>query len=279
MLCSIFSPSDCFLFSPPHPVKKFFYRCDRKFHLADLIKLYETYENYAIVLISGKHVEFYLYNTNQLKFLKSLDESLPNQHKTGGQSAVRFERIRDEKIGWYVKKIIDLMVQYYVREGKFIHKGLIIAGPAEMKEFIKEEEPFVKFFEKFLLRTITIAEITNQSIHQVIRLASDVLSSESDDKNLLGRFEQMIINPKTIDLFVFGVKEVELALNSGQLKELYVSNKYSQKEIILKTKFKTNIHIIKSNNFIMKYGEIVGIRYYAPFPEDTIENNNDIVEV
>ena len=290
-ISSMFSPNNslsiaeqgCFLFSPPYPIKKFFYRCDRKFHLSDLIKLYEIHNNYAIVLVSGKRTEFYLHSSNQTKIIKGLDVSLPNQHKTGGFSAARFGRIRDEKIGWYATKIIELMVQCYVKEGKFEHIGLIIAGPAEMKELIKDEEIFNKYFSKYLLKTITIAEITDQSIHQVIRSASDVLSTASNEKDLIDHFDQIITDPKTIDLLVFGNKEVEAALNAGQLREIYVSNSYLHKERILKTNTKTKIHIINSKDFLSKYGDLVGIMYYIPYDENLIDenliDNNIIVEV
>ena len=273
----------CFLFSPPCPIKKFFYKCERKFHLSELIKLYEIHDNYAIVLVSGKRTEFYLHNSNQTKIIKGLDMVLPNQHKNGGFSAARFGRIRDEKIGLYTMKIVELMVKCYVKEGKFEHIGLIIAGPAEMKELIKDEEIFVKYFSKYLLKTITIAEITDQSIHQVIRSTSDVLSTAFGEKDLIDQFDQIINDPKTIDLLVFGNNEVENALNNGCLREIYVSDLYPHKEQLLKTNYKTKIHVISSKEFTSKYGDLVGIMYYIPYDDnlinDNLINNNIIVEV
>ncbi len=36
------------IFVPPNPVKQFYYRCDKKFHLDNLIKLYDHHDNYAL---------------------------------------------------------------------------------------------------------------------------------------------------------------------------------------------------------------------------------------
>lgn len=274
MSVAIFSPSECYLFSPPHPIKKFFYRCDRKFHLDDLIKLYEIHDDYAIVLISGKRTEFYLHNINQTKFLKAIDESLPNQHKTGGQSAQRFGRVRDEKITWYAKKIAENMVHYYVKNGQFGCKGLIIAGPAEMKDLVSEQDLFTQFFKKYLLKTLTISEITDQSIYSVVQLSADVMTSDLEEKKLIDSFEEMIVNPDLLDKLIFGTKEVMTKFTSGHLEEIFVSNKYENKDLILKSNTKTKIHIIKSSSFTAKYDELVGIKYYVT--NDDYESDNII---
>jgi len=206
-----------------------------------------------------------------------LDESLPNQHKTGGQSAARFGRIRDEKIGWYTKKIVELMVKYYVTNGKFNCKGLIIAGPAEIKKLVSDEELFVQYFSKHLLKTLTVSEITNQSINQVIQMAADVLTSEANDKELLMEFEQMLLDPAKMDLIVFGTDTTESLLKEGQLKEMYMSDRYINKQEILKINTKTKIRIVKTTEFASKYGGLIGIRYYNNWSESSYiaENQNN----
>lgn len=271
----VFSLSDCVLISPPRPINKFIYKCDRKFHLDDLIKLYETYENYAVVLISGKRTEFYLYNINQTIFLKGYDIELPNQHKTGGSSAARFGRIRDEKINRYSKKILEFMVNFYVKNGKFDYRGLIIAGPAEIKNLVKEQELFVQFFNKYLLKILTINEITKTSIYQVISKSAEILTSESNEKNLIDKFEEILINPNSTDSIIFGTNEVLSEFKLGHLKEIFISNKYNKKEEILEINNKTKINIIKSTDFTKKYGELVGIKYFVNDYDNNYETDYD----
>ena len=245
----------------------------------DLIKLYEIHEDYAIVLISGKRIEYYLYNTNCTKFLKGFEESLPNQFRKGGQSAQRLERIRDQKIGWYIKKITELMVQFYVADGQFKYKGLIIAGPAEMKQMVTDAELFIQYFEKNLLKTVTISEINDQSINQVIQMSSNVLSLKTEEQNLLANFEEKIMDPYHIDLFVFGNDQVLSDFHAGHLKELYLFDQSDYKDVILKANQKTTIHIIKSTVFVSKYGGMIGVKYYYSKLDSNEIENNDVVEV
>ena len=244
----------------------------------DSIKLYEIHDDYAIVLISGKRTEFYLHNINQTKLLKGIDESLPNQHKTGGQSAQRFGRIRDEKIGWYAKKISELMVHYYVKEGQFIYKGLIIAGPAEMKDLVSNQDLFIQFFRKYLLKNMTIPEITDQSINLVVQLSIDVLTSDVEEKKLIESFQMILSDPNKIDLIIFGTDEVMKAFENGKLQEIYIADIYNNKQTIIKSNVKTKIHIIKTPDFISKYGELLGIKYYLDgenYEDDNNNNNNN----
>jgi len=265
--------------SSPLPIKKFFYRCDKTFHLDDLLKLYEECDKYAVVLVSGKRTDFYLYSTTQTKLLKSIREDLPSQHKTGGQSAQRFGRIRDEMIGWYVKKIAELMTQYYVKNGIFQYQGLIIAGPAEIKDMVKEEDLFVQNFKKHLLKTLVVSEITDQSITQVIIEAVDVLCGTTE-KTQIENFEKILNNPKTVDLLLFGTGAVLKAFEMGHLREIYVSDKFHDKDYIIKTTTKTQIHLVESSEFIKKYGEVVGIKYIASSDSyyDEYNENSDCNE-
>lgn len=259
---NIFSIDDCYLFIPPYPIKKFYYRCDRKFHLDDLIELYQQCDNYAIVLISGKKTEFYLWNKNETKLLKILKETLPNQHKTGGSSAARFGRIRDEKIGVYIKKIVELMIQLYIKQNIFQYKGLIIAGPSQMKNLVRSEDLFGKNFDKYLLKNLTISEITEQSIYQVIQLATDVLISRSDEIQYINKFNNMLNNANEIDLIIFGSELVFSAFQNNLLKEIYLANNSIHRDFILNFQSKAKIYIIKNEEFISKYGELIGIKYY-----------------
>jgi len=225
--------------------------------------MYETLPDYAILLVSGKRTEFYLHNKNRTSLLKGIDAELPNHHRRGGQSAPRFQRIRDEKIGWYVKKIVELMGTFYLKNGSFTLKGLILAGPAEIKDRVLSDDDFVRIFSKGLLKTLTIDEIASQSILKVINLSTDVLRSDSDENQLLQKFEAELANPMKIDLFVFGVgDELIIQFKKGIFRELYLWEKSSLINEVFDFPSKTQIHLIKSNQFISKYGEIIGIKYY-----------------
>ena len=59
---------------------------------------------------------------------------------------------------------------------------------------------------------MTISEITDQSIHQVIQIASDVIGNNivSEEKNFIVKFEEMLTDSNKIDLMVFGDEVMSL---------------------------------------------------------------------
>jgi peptide subunit release factor 1 (eRF1) len=223
--------------------------------------LYATYDNVAIVLASGKTTDFYLHSENQTKKLGRIDEKLPNKHRRGGQSAQRFGRIRDEAIDHYIKKIIECMISYYIIDGQFIYKLVVIAGPAEVKNYITDNNVFIQYFGKYLKYKITVAEITDQTITQVIETINTNNTTCSVDPSV-DILNDMISNPDTVDLLVFGIDNCLHNLNNGQLRHIYVYNSYANRDTINLTSNKTTIYTFYSKNFSENYGELVGVRYY-----------------
>lgn len=259
----VFSNDDnqCLLIEPPNPVPKFFYRCDRKFHLDDLLNLYKQCDQHAIVLTSGKRTEFHVYSDNNRQLLCTIKDILPNQHNKGGQSAQRFGRIRDEKILVYINKIIDKMTKYYTTDGKFIYKSIIIAGPAEIKQMICSQKIFIKIYQQYLAKIITIPEITDQTIYNVIDIIKDL--NDSHRNSIMEKITNMINDPITIDLMVFGTENVHQLYITGQLDKVYVFHDYNDKDAILNCISKTEKNIFYSKECKKLYGDLIGIRYFS----------------
>jgi peptide subunit release factor 1 (eRF1) len=247
------------MFEPENPVPKYYYRCDKVFHLEDLLNLYIKYDTYAVVLISGKRTDLYVYSKNNINLIKSIECTLPNQHKTGGSSAPRMGRIRDEKINLYVKNIAELMFLKFVKENVFMHLGLVLAGPGELKGEVQNHQMFVQHFQKHLLHIITIPEICDQSIN----LVKDIILGKNNKNEVMEQFESLVENKDTIDLLVFGGEFVMEQLKLGMLEVLYIDENSMNlvEDFIIDSK--TKVMVVEDGLFVRKYGHMVGVRYYV----------------
>lgn len=60
----------------------------------------------------------------------------------GGQSALRFARLRMEKRHNYVRKVAEVAVQLFITNDKANISGLILAGSADFKTELNQSDMF-----------------------------------------------------------------------------------------------------------------------------------------
>lgn len=67
---------------------------------------------------------------------------LPKKHGRGGQSALRFARLRMEKRHNYVRKVAEVAAQLFISVDKPNIAGLILAGSADFKTELSQSDMF-----------------------------------------------------------------------------------------------------------------------------------------
>merc|ERR1719258_76209 len=73
---------------------------------------------------------------NNRDVLHKFSVDLPKKHGRGGQSALRFARLRLEKRHNYVRKVAELAVQMFITADKPNVSGLVLAGSADFKSVL-----------------------------------------------------------------------------------------------------------------------------------------------
>lgn len=74
--------------------------------------------------------------------LHRFDVHLPKKHRSGGQSAQRFGRIRDGMRHNYVRKVAEEAVRQFIDDDKINVAGLVLAGSAEFKVVLSQSDLF-----------------------------------------------------------------------------------------------------------------------------------------
>lgn len=80
----------------------------------------------------------------------------------GGQSALRFARLRMEKRHNYVRKVAETAVQLFVSNDKVNVAGMVLAGSADFKTELSQSDMFdpVSLCLTVLLKVVTNFEST-----------------------------------------------------------------------------------------------------------------------
>ncbi len=79
---------------------------------------------------------------NTREVLHKFSVELPKKHGRGGQSALRFARLRVEKRHNYVRKVAETAVQMFITNDKVNVEGIILAGLADFKTDLSQSGMF-----------------------------------------------------------------------------------------------------------------------------------------
>jgi peptide chain release factor subunit 1 len=105
-------------FEPFRPINTSLYLCDNKFHTEALNELLESDDKFGFIVMDGSGVLFGTLAGNSREILFKFTVDLPKKHGRGGQSALRFARLRLEKRHNYVRKCAETAVQFFITNDK-----------------------------------------------------------------------------------------------------------------------------------------------------------------
>ncbi|KAI8894991.1 peptide chain release factor eRF1/aRF1 [Globomyces pollinis-pini] len=113
---------------PFKPINQSLYMCDNKFHTQALSSLLEDDAKFGFIVMDGNGSLFGTLAGSTREILHKVSVELPKKHGRGGQSALRFSRLRTEARHNYVRKIAELAVQFFIKNDKCNVTGLIFVN-------------------------------------------------------------------------------------------------------------------------------------------------------
>ncbi|EPY84439.1 eukaryotic peptide chain release factor subunit 1 [Camelus ferus] len=129
-------------FEPFKPINTSLYLCDNKFHTEALTALLSDDSKFGFIVIDGSGALFGTLQGNTREVLHKFTVDLPKKHGRGGQSALRFARLRMEKRHNYVRKVAETAVQLFISGDKVNVAGLVLAGSADFKTELSQSDMF-----------------------------------------------------------------------------------------------------------------------------------------
>lgn len=206
---------------PPVPLKLRTYRCDKEFLLDPLRELMESKEVYALVVLDRRDGMIALLKGKTIVPLRKTHSEVPGKHKTGGQSAQRFERLRDGAAKEHFKKIAEYMKDELLHlEGL---KGIIIGGPGVTVNIFMDHDYVTGDLKKKIIGTKDLSYTGEFGLQELLEKSSDILASEevSKEKQIMGQFFNLLA--KEPGKVGYGKDHVLKLLEMGAVDTLLVS--------------------------------------------------------
>jgi len=231
---------------PFKPQTVFTYKCQNRFHTEPLMALLEDDEKFGFIIVDGNGVLYATLQGNNKEILQRLTVQLPKKHGRGGQSAVRFARIREEKRHNYIRKVAELATNHFISDDKANVKGLVIAGSANLKNDLQNSELFDKRLNSIVLASLDVSYGMDNGLSQAITLGADALSNVKfvQEKKVIGKFFEAIA--LDTGMIVFGVEDTMKALELGALQTmlLFENIEVMRYEIKNPVKGETRVHLL-----------------------------------
>ncbi|XP_058953890.1 eukaryotic peptide chain release factor subunit 1 [Pocillopora verrucosa] len=221
-------------FEPFKPINTSLYLCDNKFHTEALNALLADDNKFGFIVMDGNGALFGTLCGNTREVLHKFTVDLPKKHGRGGQSALRFARLRMEKRHNYVRKVAETAVQLFITNDRPNITGLILAGSADFKTELSQSDMFDQRLQTKVLKLVDVSYGGENGFNQAIELASEVLANVKfiQEKKLIGRYFDEI--SQDTGKYCFGVEDTLKGLEMGAVDILIVWENLEIHRIVLK---------------------------------------------
>lgn len=257
--------SDFLIINPIEPVS-FEYYCGKEYRINQLESMLKDKISVGIVIIDGKDCTIASIINSKILIHKKMSSGLSGKHRSGGQSASRFERLHEEGIHEFHKRIAE-RVNSIFKEFKI--QKLILSGSGNGKnEFINSGLLNNDLIKK-IIGVIDIGYNEEQGIRETIQRSEGILNDLDiiKEKEIYNHFFNEILNDSS--KAIYGEKIVLEFLSTGQIDTLILSEERfsfinnSEIENNLK-KYNTKLDIIGINTdegyaFLHTFTGIAGI--------------------
>lgn len=201
----------------PRPIESKRYVCDDTFYTEDLEELYLPDTEYGLVTISRDRASIGSYR-GRVIHLTDVNSHVMGKSKAGGQSAARFERVREKQKENHYKRVANVVTEHFDRETEVVLGGTNVAV-SEFRERIPNP----------ILGTFSVEYAGHEkSLDTLADQASDLIEEEEsrEAREAMERFLEGLANGNV----TYGAESVVRAIELGAVQTLILGEKIDSEQ-------------------------------------------------
>lgn len=223
---------ETYVIVPPEPIHIYLYRCDARFHTEHLQEMLREKETYGILLVDSQNATLATLQGRRLEIVRELTSGVPGKTRAGGQSARRYERLRDMRLQ-----------EYFTRVGRHANetflpienlKGIILAGPGPTKYDFEKGEYLNYMLKGKIIDTVDTAYVEEQGVKEVVEKAPEVMRKVRyiEERKIVQQFLYEVGHDT--GKITYGEEEIRRALESGAVNTLLLSEGLDTSRVTIK---------------------------------------------
>lgn len=228
----------------PIPSSQRLYRCDKEFILGPLKEIVDHENTYGLVVLDRRDAMIGLLKGKTIIPLVQTHSEVPGKHKSGGQSAVRFERLREGATTEHFKKIAEYMKDQFLPIVQDLN-GIIIGGPGVTINLFLQNDYITGEVRKKILGTKDLSYTGEFGMQELLEKSEDLLAAEevAEEKKIMQKFFYEL--SKDTGLASYGKDEVYKYMGYGAVDVVLLSEELDEPTIesFEEEALKTNVNV------------------------------------
>jgi len=209
------------IINPPEPIPLYKYHCDSSFYLEPLKEMLYEKKVYGLIVIDRREATVGLLKGKRIEVLSYASSMVPGKHRAGGQSSLRFARLRNIAIHEFYKKVGERASEALLPHLPNL-LGVLIGGPSPTKEEFTEGEFLHHEIQNKIVDTFDVSYTDESGLYELVNKAKDTLQ-EMDlmrEKRLMDRF---LYEVSRDGLAAYGEMEIRKYISMGAVEILLLS--------------------------------------------------------
>ena len=207
---------------PPKDLKQYLYRCDDHFHTDILKDMLRDDNLVGFLAIDAKDAGWGLLHGNKIETLTHTSSGVAGKHRQGGQSAKRFQKLREMELTYYYNRVAAITKEFFIEI--YPIKGLVVSGPGPTKEDFVNGGYLEYRLQDMVISTIDASYAGVEGIREAFAKSGDVLSDFRmvEEKGIIEDLFRHV-NSHT-GLGAYGLNEVIDLLKNNVVRTLVITD-------------------------------------------------------
>jgi peptide chain release factor subunit 1 len=263
---------------PPKDLTTSLYRCDDHFHVDILKDMLKDDNLIGFLAIDTKDAGWGLLHGDKIEVLRETSSGVAGKHRQGGQSARRFERLREMELSYYYNRVAEVTKEFFI--DIYPVKGLIVSGPGPTKEDFLKANYLEYRLQNMIIATLDTSYSGSEGIREAFMKAQDVLSDFrlAEEKKLVERLFREINN--RTGLGIYGLKDILNLLKNNVVDILLITDDTNLYRLEVTCNRCKNVQeeIIEQPKLISRKTELLGLPCPSCKSMDQEATTQDIVD-
>ncbi len=219
---------------PPEPITLYKYHCASEFYLDPLLEMLRDKDTYGLLVLDRREATVGLLMGKRIEVVKHLTSNVPGKQRKGGQSAMRFQRLRLIAIDAFYERIGKAASETFLQVPREELKGILIGGPSPTKEEFLDGEYLHHEIAKKVIGVFDVAYTDESGLYELVDKAQEALLNIEvlEEKAKLRKFFEELV--KDSGLASYGEDEVRRNLEMGAVSTLFISEDLRRMRYTLK---------------------------------------------